>query len=382
MLPGLWQIFYAWGFSLRADYCPARRFGWPSFISAPDWRVWPWETLALGAFPWAMGFPFGAGQLLAAAVLYCTLERRPWHRAKSNPARSHGPFRVRGPGARLPREGPARDHDVAGHPPAGRCLRRSQGNVHLTDGNLSRHLQVLHEAGFVEIWKGFHKNRPQTLCRITDEGRRRFLEYINVLETVVQDALNASQAIQSLPAIRTSPTAGPQPETTRRRDDVLNPELPVYPQLLLCAQVIRRPQGMVTFPGSSERWQVDAEARGGLNASDSSGRYGHVLRGPRCPGDDRWHRRTAHGDDPRPTRPQRNRPVAARSPGSRRGAKPGRADRLPKTPAVLITAHGISDRERSGSSPRENDSSTPPVRWSTGSTGRARPCRPRAITSW
>ena len=62
----------------------------------------------------------------------------------------------------------------------------------LTDGNLSRHLQVLHEAGFVEIWKGFHKNRPQTLCRITDEGRRRFLEYINVLETVVQDALNAA----------------------------------------------------------------------------------------------------------------------------------------------------------------------------------------------
>jgi DNA-binding MarR family transcriptional regulator len=64
---------------------------------------------------------------------------------------------------------------------------------HLTDGNLSRHLQVLHEAGFVEIWKGFHQNRPQTLCRITHEGRRRFLEYINVLETVVQDALQAAR---------------------------------------------------------------------------------------------------------------------------------------------------------------------------------------------
>lgn len=62
----------------------------------------------------------------------------------------------------------------------------------LTDGNLSRHLQILHEAGFVEIWKGFHKNRPQTLCRVTDPGRRKFLEYINVLETVVQDALKAA----------------------------------------------------------------------------------------------------------------------------------------------------------------------------------------------
>ena len=63
----------------------------------------------------------------------------------------------------------------------------------LTDGNLSRHLQVLHESGFVEIWKGFHRNRPQTLCRLTDDGRRRFLEYINVLETVVQDALKAAR---------------------------------------------------------------------------------------------------------------------------------------------------------------------------------------------
>ena len=62
----------------------------------------------------------------------------------------------------------------------------------LTDGNLSRHLQILHEADFVEIWKGFHKKRPQTLCRVTDKGRRRFLEYINVLETVVHDAMKAS----------------------------------------------------------------------------------------------------------------------------------------------------------------------------------------------
>ena len=64
---------------------------------------------------------------------------------------------------------------------------------HLTDGNLSRHLQVLNDAGLVEIWKGFHKNRPQTLCRITDQGRRRFLEYITVLETVVHDAMTAAR---------------------------------------------------------------------------------------------------------------------------------------------------------------------------------------------
>jgi DNA-binding MarR family transcriptional regulator len=63
----------------------------------------------------------------------------------------------------------------------------------LTDGNLSRHLQVLSESGFVAIVKGYQHNRPQTLCRLNDEGRRRFLDYINVLESVVADALAATR---------------------------------------------------------------------------------------------------------------------------------------------------------------------------------------------
>ena len=63
----------------------------------------------------------------------------------------------------------------------------------LTDGNLSRHLQVLHEEGLVEVWKGFHQKRPQTLCRLTDEGRRRFLGYINELEHVIADAFSAAR---------------------------------------------------------------------------------------------------------------------------------------------------------------------------------------------
>jgi DNA-binding MarR family transcriptional regulator len=58
----------------------------------------------------------------------------------------------------------------------------------LTDGNLSRQIQLLQESGFVETWKGFRNKRPQTLCRLTDSGRERFLEYIAVLESVVTDA--------------------------------------------------------------------------------------------------------------------------------------------------------------------------------------------------
>ena len=63
----------------------------------------------------------------------------------------------------------------------------------LTDGNLSRHLQVLQEAGLVETSKGFEHNRPQTICRITPEGRRRYLDYLAVLERVVRDAAAAAK---------------------------------------------------------------------------------------------------------------------------------------------------------------------------------------------
>jgi DNA-binding HxlR family transcriptional regulator len=64
----------------------------------------------------------------------------------------------------------------------------------LTDGNLSRQLQFLQENGFVEIRKGFHNNRPQTVCRLTKTGRRRFLGYIAALEKVVGDAHTESTA--------------------------------------------------------------------------------------------------------------------------------------------------------------------------------------------
>ncbi len=57
----------------------------------------------------------------------------------------------------------------------------------LTDGNLSRHLAVLSDAGLV-VWKGTTGPRPQTMYRLTAGGRHRFAEYISVLEKVVADA--------------------------------------------------------------------------------------------------------------------------------------------------------------------------------------------------
>ncbi len=61
----------------------------------------------------------------------------------------------------------------------------------LTDGNLNRHLQVLEEAKLVAITKGFQNNRPQTICRITPSGRKRYIEYLAVLEQVLLDAATA-----------------------------------------------------------------------------------------------------------------------------------------------------------------------------------------------
>jgi DNA-binding transcriptional ArsR family regulator len=59
----------------------------------------------------------------------------------------------------------------------------------LTDGNLSRHIDVLQDAGLVEAWRGTEGGRPQTLYRLSADGRARFVAYLEELEQVVRDAL-------------------------------------------------------------------------------------------------------------------------------------------------------------------------------------------------
>jgi len=63
----------------------------------------------------------------------------------------------------------------------------------LTDGNLSRHLSVLERSKMVEIIRGHDHNRPQTICRITASGRKRYLEYLTTLEQVVRDAVSGAK---------------------------------------------------------------------------------------------------------------------------------------------------------------------------------------------
>ena len=76
----------------------------------------------------------------------------------------------------------------------------------LTDGNLSRHLQVLQEAGLVDINKSFEKNRPLTTCKITSKGRKQFLAYLEVLEKVVRDAADAAdEPVRTQSQLKSSP---------------------------------------------------------------------------------------------------------------------------------------------------------------------------------
>lgn len=80
----------------------------------------------------------------------------------------------------------------------------------LTDGNLSRHLRVLESEQMVEIVKGIEKNRSLTVCRITAQGRKRYLEYLQTLEQVVRDAAQVAGREVS-PGLGHGPDQGLEP---------------------------------------------------------------------------------------------------------------------------------------------------------------------------
>lgn len=76
--------------------------------------------------------------------------------------------------------------------PRGLAFNDLAALCNLTNGNLSRHVQVLDEAGLVTVEKGYEKNRPHTSVSLTEAGRTRFIEYLGVLEQVLKDAESAS----------------------------------------------------------------------------------------------------------------------------------------------------------------------------------------------
>ncbi|HAK47245.1 MAG TPA: transcriptional regulator, partial [Spirochaeta sp.] len=75
----------------------------------------------------------------------------------------------------------------------GHSFNELKGLCNLTDGNLSRHISILKEAGFVKVIKGYDKNKPNTLCHLTETGRDRFRTYLSELEHIIKDASAAEK---------------------------------------------------------------------------------------------------------------------------------------------------------------------------------------------
>ena len=58
--------------------------------------------------------------------------------------------------------------------------------LNMTDGNLTTHIRTLQEAGYVSVTKSFQNNRPLTTCSMTSAGKKAFTNYINLLESIIQ----------------------------------------------------------------------------------------------------------------------------------------------------------------------------------------------------
>lgn len=61
-------------------------------------------------------------------------------------------------------------------------LRRTLG---VTDGNLSRHLSVLEEAGHVQVTKTFEGRKPRTWVRATPQGRAALASEVAALRELL-----------------------------------------------------------------------------------------------------------------------------------------------------------------------------------------------------
>jgi DNA-binding MarR family transcriptional regulator len=55
----------------------------------------------------------------------------------------------------------------------------------LTDGNLSRHIAVLEQAGLVTVEKGFEGKRPRTWVEATRGGRRALAAEVKALRELI-----------------------------------------------------------------------------------------------------------------------------------------------------------------------------------------------------
>lgn len=75
LLPGLWQVLFSLGVFASCRLLPRATFAVAVFYLASGVLTLALARQELALSPWAMGLPFGVGQMLAAGILYWTLER-------------------------------------------------------------------------------------------------------------------------------------------------------------------------------------------------------------------------------------------------------------------------------------------------------------------
>ncbi|MCD6427860.1 MAG: transcriptional regulator [Caldisericaceae bacterium] len=63
----------------------------------------------------------------------------------------------------------------------------------LTDGNLSSHLAKLEKENIVEIRKTFVKKRPKTQYFLTQEGKEKFISYLDEIERILNKIKEAKK---------------------------------------------------------------------------------------------------------------------------------------------------------------------------------------------
>jgi DNA-binding MarR family transcriptional regulator len=64
-------------------------------------------------------------------------------------------------------------------------------NLSLTDGNLSAHSRKLEEAGYIEIEKSFQDRKPHTVMRLTNQGRKAYKEYLEMLKSIIDQGMES-----------------------------------------------------------------------------------------------------------------------------------------------------------------------------------------------
>ncbi len=68
-------------------------------------------------------------------------------------------------------------------------FRELKAALNVSDGNLASHLRLLEERGYITVRKTFVGRRPRTYYRLTEEGRKRFLHYLETLTDFLSDVL-------------------------------------------------------------------------------------------------------------------------------------------------------------------------------------------------